>query len=94
MYVYNIDRPTGARLHAHACATRRDATMRRRLAPYDATRQDTMRYRQRTLRTWYGLQLSTETPREQTGETVFHEYLQEACFVPTEVSENLWKPPG
>ena len=25
---------------------------------------------------------------------VFHEYLQEACFVLTEISENLRKPPG
>ena len=32
--------------------------------------------------------------REKTGETVFHEYLHEACFVLTEISENLWKPPG
>ena len=26
--------------------------------------------------------------------TFFHEYLQEACFVLTEIFESLWKPPG
>ena len=32
--------------------------------------------------------------REQTGDNGFDEYLQEACFVLTEISENLRKTPG
>ena len=32
-----------------------------------------------------------ENIREQA---VFHEYLQEACFVLAEISDNLRKPPG
>ena len=32
--------------------------------------------------------------QESTGEKVFHEYLQKACFDLTDISDNLRKPPG
>ena len=41
--------------------------------------------------TGYGLRFSTEI---YDGQTVFHEYLQEYCFVLTDISGNLRKPPG
>ena len=41
--------------------------------------------------TGYRLRFSTEYLRD---ETVFHEYLQETCFVLTEISEIIRKPPG
>ena len=42
----------------------------------------------------YGLWLSTEIYGSNREKTLFHEYLQEACCVPTEISENLQKPLG
>ena len=38
--------------------------------------------------------VSTEIYWSKREKTVFHEYLQEACVVLTEISENLQKPPG
>ena len=46
------------------------------------------------LSTGYGLRFSTEIYGSKREKTVFHEYLQEYCFVLTEISENIWKPPG
>ena len=37
---------------------------------------------------------STEIYGSKREKAVFHKYLQEACFVLTETSESLWKPPG
>ena len=42
----------------------------------------------------YGLRFSTEIYGSKGEKTVSHEYLQEACFVLTDISENLRKPPG
>ena len=46
------------------------------------------------LGTEYRLRFSTEIYGSKREKTVFHEYLQEACFVPTEISNNLRKLPG
>ena len=45
------------------------------------------------LSTGYGLQFSTEIYGSKREKTVFHKYLQETCFVLTEISESLQKPP-
>ena len=39
------------------------------------------------------LRFSTEIFGSKREKTVFHENLQEACFVLTEISENIWKLP-
>ena len=46
------------------------------------------------LRMWYRLRFSTEIYKIKREKTVFRENPQEACFVLTEISENLRKPPG
>ena len=42
----------------------------------------------------YGLRFSTEIYGSKREKMVFREYLQVYCFVLTEISEHLWKPPG
>ena len=44
--------------------------------------------------TGYGLRFPTEAYGNERERTVFQESLQEACFVFTEISESLRKPPG
>ena len=44
--------------------------------------------------TGYGLRFSTEIYGSKREKMVFNESLQECCFVLTEVSESLRKPPG
>ena len=44
-------------------------------------------YLREYLSTGYGLRFSTEIYGSKREKTVFHEYLQEACFVLTEISE-------
>ena len=46
------------------------------------------------LKTGYGLRICMEIYGSKREQTVFHEHLQEACFVLTEITENLWKPSG
>ena len=46
------------------------------------------------LSTGYGMRFSTEIYGSKREKTVFHQDLQEACFVLTEISENLRRPPG
>ena len=41
------------------------------------------------LSTGYGLRLSTEIYGSKRDKIVFQEYLQEYCFVPTEISEHF-----
>ena len=41
------------------------------------------------LGTGYGLRFSAEIYGSKREKTVFHKHLQEACFVLTEISENL-----
>ena len=38
----------------------------------------------------YGLRFSTEIYGSKRGNADFHEYLQEACVVLTDISENTW----
>ena len=42
----------------------------------------------------YGLRFSAEFYGSKREKTVLHEFLQEACFIVTEISEKLRKPPG
>ena len=41
----------------------------------------------------HGLRFSTDISGSKQEDTVFHEHLQDACFV-TEIFESLRKPPG
>ena len=45
------------------------------------------------LSTGYGLRFSTDIYGSKRGKHVFHEYLQEYCFVLSGISEHLRKPP-
>ena len=44
--------------------------------------------------TGYGLRFPAEIYGSKRENTLFHEYLQEACFIFTEISEHLQKPLG
>ena len=57
-------------------------------------RQSPFPKRRGDLSTGYGLRFSTEIYGSKWEKTVFHEYVQEACFVLTEISENIRKPLG